>query len=59
MPVAPTVVTFTESNGVTTLESTTEYPTEKDLQQVLEMGMEDGVRQTWDRLAALLAKQQS
>lgn len=59
MPAAPSVVTFTESNGVTTLESITEYATEKDLQQVLEMGMEEGVRQTWDRLAALLAKRQS
>jgi uncharacterized protein YndB with AHSA1/START domain len=50
MPAAPTVVTFTESDGVTTLESITEYATEKDLQQVLEMGVEEGVRQTWERL---------
>lgn len=59
MPAAHSVVRFSENNGVTTLVSTTEYGTEEELNKVLEMGMVDGVTETWAKLEALLAKKQS
>lgn len=49
-------VTFTEENGKTRLASTTLFETAEQLQQVLEMGMEQGFTETLDRLEAHLDK---
>jgi len=50
MPVARSTLTFTEVGGITTVTSRTEYETPEALAQVLKMGMEEGLSQTWDRL---------
>ncbi|MEL6269056.1 MAG: SRPBCC domain-containing protein [Chloroflexota bacterium] len=50
MPVATNTVTFTEENGVTTMHARTSYPTQEDRDKVIEMGVEEGVKQTYDRL---------
>lgn len=55
MPIARTIVELTESGGATTVTSTTIYDTAEALAQVLEMGMKEGLTQTWDRLAELVA----
>lgn len=55
MPVMDIKVEFREENGVTRLVSTTEFPSAEALKQTIEMGMKDGLIQTWDRLAELLS----
>lgn len=55
MPVSHTILTFAEAGGVTTVTSKTEYETPEALAQVLEMGMEEGLSQTWDRLEESLS----
>ncbi len=54
MPAAPTTITLSEANGATTVVSTTVYATPEELKQLLEMGMEEGFAQTWDRFAEFL-----
>lgn len=54
MPVARTIVELTESEGATTVTSTTVYETTEALAQVLEMGMREGLTQTWDKLEELV-----
>ena len=49
-------VTFTEVNGQTTVTSHTEFADAADLQTVIEMGMEEGMTQSWDQLDTHLAK---
>lgn len=51
MPVSRTTVTLSESDGGTRVTSATTYDAPESLAQVLEMGMEEGFAQTWQRLA--------
>lgn len=55
MPAATTTISFVEWNGKTKLISRTVYESEAALKTVLEMGMEEGISQTWDRLEEYLA----
>jgi uncharacterized protein YndB with AHSA1/START domain len=59
MPSGQIAVTLSEKDGVTTLISRTTYDKEEDLQQILEMGVVEGVTETWDKLETLLAEEQS
>lgn len=54
MPVSNTVVELREESGKTHLKSTTRYDSPEALSQVLEMGMEEGYKQTLDNLEELL-----
>ena len=48
-------VTFEEAGGRTTLRSAARFATAKDLDFAVGTGMEQGLSETWDRLAAYLA----
>ena len=48
-------LTFTERDGKTTLTAKAVYSTVEDRDGVLQSGMETGARETWDRLAELVA----
>lgn len=54
MPSSRTVLHFIESNGSTTITSTSIFESPEALKQVIEMGMKEGFDQTWDRLEAFL-----
>ncbi|MGH7196654.1 MAG: SRPBCC domain-containing protein [Candidatus Saccharimonadales bacterium] len=54
MPAAKATVAFEEVDGKTKMTNVTTYPTEAELTKVLEMGMEEGIKQTIDRLEELL-----
>lgn len=55
MPITPITNVFEEtSDGKTKVTSTTQYSSEKDLQIVVDMGVEQGAKETWDRLAELV-----
>jgi len=54
MPMTTITVQFTESNGRTTLTNRARYASADDIEKVLEMGMVEGLTQTWDRLEAFL-----
>lgn len=58
-PVSTTVLEFFEEDGKTRLVSTTTYETAEALNQVIEMGMLEGVSATFDYLDVALAKAQS
>ncbi|AJY75352.1 SRPBCC domain-containing protein [Paenibacillus beijingensis] len=51
MPSTLVTMTFEEHEGKTKLVSEAYYDTAEALKTVLEMGMEQGIRETWDRLA--------
>lgn len=57
MPAAQITLLFEEGEGQTTVTSTTRYDSRASRDQVVEMGVEAGMRQTIDRLVELLAKQ--
>jgi uncharacterized protein YndB with AHSA1/START domain len=59
MPQTTITMTFVEYEGKTKLISEAEYATVEDLDTVLKMGMLEGITQTWDRLAELVADLQS
>lgn len=48
---------FSEREGKTTLASTAHFPSAKIRDLVLQTGMEEGAREIWDRLDALLRTQ--
>jgi uncharacterized protein YndB with AHSA1/START domain len=54
MPAMKIRMEFVEQDGATRVTSTAVYDKPEDLEQVIKMGMEDGTRQTWDRLEELL-----
>lgn len=56
MPVLQVTVLFTEQSNKTRVTSITEFEKPEDLEKVLAMGMEQGVKETWDRLEELLAQ---
>jgi len=54
MPVMEIRVAFAARDGSTTVTSTSVFATPEALKQVIDMGMEEGLTQTWDRLEATL-----
>jgi len=56
MPVLLVTVLFTDQNDKTKVTSITEFEKPEDLKKVKAMGMEQGVKETWDRLEELLAQ---
>ncbi len=58
LPPSTTTIDFVDmGNGGTRLVNRTEYPTDKDLQEILEMGLLGGIAETWDRLEEYLGQQ--
>lgn len=55
MPIVNINMQFIEENGTTRVVSTTVFSKPEDLEQVIAMGMKEGLEQTWDRLEELLA----
>jgi uncharacterized protein YndB with AHSA1/START domain len=58
LPTTVVRIEFLEENGHTVLKSSARYGSQEDLQKVMDMGMIDGIRQTWERLDEYLAKSQ-
>jgi uncharacterized protein YndB with AHSA1/START domain len=56
MPVAELTTEFIEVDGGTKVVSRTVYSTADELQKIIEMGVEQGITETWDRLKQYLAK---
>ncbi len=56
MAQAQVVVEFAEYDGKTRLTTRATYASPADLKSVLDMGMVDGMTETWDRLEEFLAK---
>jgi uncharacterized protein YndB with AHSA1/START domain len=56
MPISESTLHFYADGDKTRVVSTTVYPTEDALKQVLDMGLEAGLSETWDRLDEYLAK---
>lgn len=50
LPATDVILTFVESDGKTKLINHATYASAEALQQVLDMGMEQGITETWDRL---------
>ncbi len=57
MPVSETTLQFVEEDGATRLISTTNFESEDALKAVMDMGMLEGITQTWDRLEELVETQ--
>lgn len=57
MPYTRVTYDFIDEGGKTLLKSTALYPTEADLGKVLEMGVTEGIKETWDRLVEYLDQQ--
>lgn len=55
MPVSRATVTFTAQGNTTKVVSSVVYPTAADVRKVLDMGMAEGVADTYDNLDQLLA----
>ena len=53
-----TTVTMTFEDGKTKLVNRGVYESAEALQSVIDMGMEEGITQTWDRLEEYLASKQ-
>jgi len=49
---------FTEANGKTTLSAVSSFDSREERDGMVASGMEDGARQTWDRLAEHLERRQ-
>jgi len=58
MPSSQTSLTFEEVGGGTRIVSRSVYSTEAALKTVMDMGMLEGIAQTWDRLSEHLAERQ-
>lgn len=54
MPATNVSVSFESVSGGTKLVSVSEFKNEAALKQLLEMGVEEGIKQTWDRLSEYL-----
>lgn len=55
MPATVTTLKFIEDQGKTTLVSTTTFDSEEAVKMVLDMGMIQGITETWDKLEAFVA----
>lgn len=58
MPKMLNTITFTEVDGQTQVISHNEFAAAEDLETVIQMGMEEGMTQSWDQLDELLAQLQ-
>ncbi|GEM49266.1 SRPBCC domain-containing protein [Deinococcus cellulosilyticus] len=58
MPATLSTLTFEEVEGGTKVTTRAEYDTEEALKTVMDMGMLQGITETWDRLAEHLAAAQ-
>lgn len=58
MPEMVITVTFVETDGQTAVTSCAEFATAADLDAIVQMGMAEGVTQSWNQLAAYLEKLQ-
>ncbi len=56
LPSSIITLEFTEKNGKTIVVNRWEYPTENDLDLMLEMGAIEGLNEVWDRLHNYLEK---
>lgn len=56
MPVAGLSTEFIEVDGGTKVVGRTTYSTAEELQAIMDMGVEQGITETWDRLEEFLAK---
>ncbi|MDX2160414.1 MAG: SRPBCC domain-containing protein [bacterium] len=56
LPESASTLHFYAEGDKTRVVSSTVYATEDALKQVLDMGMEEGVQQTWDQLDAYLSR---
>lgn len=56
MPVGHITIEFVEADGKTSVINTVRYPTKADRDKVIEMGMEAGIDQTFNRLETYLAQ---
>ena len=56
MPEMVITLTFAEQGGKTKLTSRTQFASAADLKTTLDMGMAEGLNQTWNRLEAYLAQ---
>ncbi|ALS28129.1 ATPase [Paenibacillus sp. 32O-W] len=59
MPVARVTLDFVKHDGKTKLISRTQYATEEGLKAVLDMGVIQGINETWNSLADFLADLQN
>lgn len=55
MPKTEVTVDFIAQGNKTLLRSVAKFASEADLQQTMQMGMEEGLNETWDRLEEFLA----
>lgn len=56
MPKMVIMVTFVETNGQTKVTSRAEFATAADLEAIVQMGMEEGMTESWNQLAEHLAR---
>ncbi len=56
MPQGQVTVVFSEQAGTTTVTMSTVYQNAEDRDRVIEMGMEEGIRETLDRLEVELER---
>lgn len=57
LPSIEILMEFSETqDGKTVVTSTTDFITEEALKKVMDMGMEQGIKETWDRLAEMVEK---
>ena len=56
MPKLHNMVTFTVVDGQTEVTSRSEFATVAELEAIVQMGMEEGMTQSWDQLAEHLAR---
>jgi uncharacterized protein YndB with AHSA1/START domain len=56
MPESASTTQFYDEGGKTRVVSTTTYATAELLKQVLDMGMEAGLQETWDRLETYVSR---
>ena len=54
MPESRVTVHLTENDGITLLNSTSLYPTKEDRDRVIQMGMQEGMMESLNRLEELL-----
>jgi uncharacterized protein YndB with AHSA1/START domain len=55
MPKMGVTIVFTDVDGRTKVENRSRFASAEDLQTIVETGMSDGLRETWDRLEDYLA----
>jgi uncharacterized protein YndB with AHSA1/START domain len=58
MPVMKIVIDFVDEGGKTKIVSRTEFDSREALESILQMGVVEGLTETWDRLEEYLAKSQ-